>query len=243
MTIAILSWVHNQKSIMDTILNRTNMGHSSMEITISKNKFREIVKRNSFFKEYHKIMNNYNKIYDEIFKIIENMVYDREQIKKDTEEYIKSANYAIKRKLPIDVLEKCYELQALQGKYDKFKSYSAFMPKAVYNGKQKNISIYFSFWPEEENNEASQQSSLTKRRKVFFNFIKKEKMESNTLGDDLDLETDGIDLENIFYDFRKENLEQVAIIPRNPDKDSKSWDKKDKIIYKVLWTPFELTHD
>jgi hypothetical protein len=71
------------------------------------------------------------------------------------------------------------------------------------------------------------------RRKSPNDYSKTNTFVSNTFDADLNSETDGIDLENIFYDFRKENLEQIAIVPRNPDKDSKSWDKKDKIIYKV----------
>lgn len=252
MAVTIYTWTHNHESVVATLLNKTNMGHASFEITGTENALikikNEIILNNPIFKAAHEKTNQF---------IHTPQVVDQWMTKNSEEEKIQGRQ---------NDLDECASLSDISYNNSLIDSYSKGIPKetldaaillksinSIFNNRTRctdvpskiNLhKIYFSFFPMDEENlthmpnngEGSTANSLygiyknrcLKTPKYVYQPI------FNTYESDCSQEAGGVEISNLFQDIYPENMIELTENFQKRDEISNSqWKKKNRKFFEV----------
>ncbi|KAB8033672.1 hypothetical protein [Fluviispira multicolorata] len=227
MTINIISWAYNQESSKDIILNKTNCGHAAFEILMVSKNFKKLLKNTPMFKDIYikekyiqkklnEVVNKYDPQYKDMILLMS-----------------KKWNSSFEKCLSTEILKECQEIYEINKVVSNFKN---ILPKRVYHGKEKYVSLYFSFWPGDDCQSATKETFHQKN--IALKVADKGELRdlrdnmNNSFQKDMEDEADGVDISKLFSDLKMNNLEKIDKIHRKTHISS-SWGKKEKLVYKV----------
>jgi hypothetical protein len=252
MAVTIYTWTHNHKSTMETLLNKTNIGHASFEIIGSKNNLdkikNDILSNNPKFKEAKEKINKH---------IHTPQLLDQWMTENSEEEKIQGR---------LNELEECASLSDINYNNSLMDSMmkgiskeildAAILLKSInfiFNNRTQctdipckiNLQkIYFSFFPKNEEKLTNiPNNGLGSSANSLFGIYKNKCLRTpkkvyeptfNTYESDCSHEAHGVDISNLFKDIYPENMIEHTEIFQKRDKESNSsWKKKDRKFFKV----------
>lgn len=236
MTVSILCWAYNHSN-KALLLKRTNFGHASLEILITRQYFDNIKNSIPYFKD----IDEKKKLYDNIIKILKARFPDFSEI----ESYIKRDLNSIKKnKLDKKESEIVNELRSLYRQINE--NFDEISAKEFSDCGVDYIIIYLSFWP--ASGDARKKTSIDSKKLqnlyMYINHTSKDLREiknssNNSYNEDAKDEADGVNLKNVFSFLREDNLEFVKKVERSDI--GTGWEKKEKIVYRVKTGPLKGT--